>query len=439
MILGDWLAIAAVLTGLLTSVVTIRAIAARYGFSSEGSRKSVHVVMGIGCCAFPWIFTHPTPVWILAALATLPILALRFIPAVRSAFGNVLHGISRPSYGEILFAPAVAAVFHLSGGNVILHLIPVLILTLADAAGAMAGTRWGKHIYTSGGGLKSIEGSGCFLLVAFASILIPLLLLGSVDFAHAIWIALILATLAMMAEGFSDRGFDNIVLPIGCFFILERLLPLEIPSLAGRFIVLILLLTLVLTGSRWSSLSGAALLGSAMLGYGCAVLADWRYAIPPSAVFISHVVTTGKHNLTHNFQHRLDVVTSHVIACMPWVLASATDLIPPDVGLIGISLSMATQLALLDHATLRRTGNKLQPARSLGKGLLFAAAPALALLGTTLQTTIVPVAINALATLILLPLNNRAGIAFETNHSSALWFGKGLASLIASLPALLLL
>ena len=436
---GEWLAIAAVLTGLLATVIIIRTIAARCGFSSEGSRKSVHVVMGIGCCAFPWIFAHPTPVWILAALATAPILALRLIPPVRAAFGNVLHGISRPSYGEILFAPAVAAVFHLSGGNVILHLIPVLILTLADAAGAMAGTRWGKHIYASGGGLKSIEGSGSFLLVAFASILIPLLLLSPTPTANAILIALILATLAMMAEGFSDRGFDNIVLPIGCFFVLQRLLPLEIPSLTGRFIVLIILLTLVLTGSRWSSLSGAAILGSAMLGYGCAVLADWRYALPPSAVFISHVITTGKHNLTHNFQHRLDVVTSHVIACIPWALASATGILSPEVGLVGISLAMATQLALLDNATLRRTGNKLQPARSLGKGLLFAAAPALILLSIDYRTTILPVAINIVITLILLPLNTRAGIAFETKYSSALWFGKGLASLIASLPALLLL
>jgi hypothetical protein len=38
-----------------------------------------------------------------------------------------------------------------------------------------------------------------------------------------------------------------------------------------------------------------------------------------------------------------------------------------------------------------------------------------------------------------LPLNTRAGIALETKHSSGLWFGKGLASLAASLPALLLL
>ena len=318
--------------------------------------------------------------------------------------------------------------------------MPILILTLADATGAIAGTRWGRHNYIAGCGLKSIEGSLCFLLVAFLCSFIPLWIAGAVGMVSAFWIALILATLAMMAEGFSDRGFDNIILPVGCFFVLERLLPLETPSLIGRFIVLIVLLALVLTGSRWSSLSGAALLGSAMLGYGCVVLADWRYALPPIAVFISHIITTRKHDLTNNYQHRLDVVISHAIACMPWVLACALEVISPAVGLAGISLAMGTQLALLDHATRRRTGHAMPPVRSVSKGLLCAAAPGFILSGIAPEPVVfLSIAISVLTTFLLLPLNSRAGKAFEVTHSSGLWLGKGLASLTASLPILLLL
>lgn len=435
----DWLAVSLILAGLLLVVAAVNALTRRFTLPPEVPRKAVHVLMGLGCAALPWIFGSPFPAWILAALATAPILAIRLIPSLKSALGHVLHGIKRPSYGEILFAPAVATVFHLSDGNKILHLVPILILTLADATGAIAGTRWGRHIYSSGCGLKSIEGSLGFLFVAFLCCFIPLWTGGVAGMVSAIWIALILATLAMMAEGFSDRGFDNIVLPIGCFFVLGRLLPLETPSLVGRFAVLAVLLALVLTGSRWSSLSGAALLGSAMLGYGCAVLADWRYALPPVAVFISHVITTRKHDLTNNYQHRLDVVISHAIACMPWVLACALEAIEPDVGLAGIGLAMATQLALLDHATRRRTGQATPPARSVAKGLIFAAAPGLLLVGVATGPLVIPISINALATFILLPLNSRAGRAFEITHSSGLWFGKGLASLIASLPALFLI
>lgn len=435
----DWLAVSLVLGGLLLVVGAVHIYTLRHSYQPEVPRKTVHVALGLICSVFPWIFTSPLPVWILAALASAPILAIRLIPSLKAALGHVLHGIKRPSYGEILFAPAVATVFHLAGENKILHLVPILILTLADATGAIAGTRWGKHAYSAGSGLKSIEGSLGFLLVAFPCCFLPLWLGNVVGIGSAIWIALILATLAMMAEGFSDRGFDNIILPIGCFFVLERLLPLEIPSLAGRLAVLVVLLAVVLTGSRWSSLSGAALLGSAMLGYGCAILADWRYALPPVAIFICHVFTTRKHELTNNFQHRLDVVISHAIACMPWVLASATGIVTPAIGLAGISLAMATHLALLDHSTRRRTGKKSRPARSLAKGLTFAAVPGLILLGDSIAPLLFPVALNILATSILLPLNTRSGKAFEVKHSSSLWFGKGLASLAASLPALLVI
>jgi len=436
---GEWFAVVSVLGSLLFTVFVIRCAASYFRFSSEGSRKSIHVLLGLTCCFFPWIFDRPQPVWILAALATIPILTLRLVPGVRKKFGDVLHGISRPSYGEILFAPAVACVFHLSGADPLLHLVPILILTLADAAGAMAGIRWGKHIYSSGSGFKSIEGSGGFLIVAFLSILVPLLWIGNTGFSHAIWIALILATLAMMAEGFSDRGLDNIILPIGCFFILDRIIDLEIPSLAGRFIILALLLALVLTGSRWSSLSGAALLGSAMLGYGCAVLADWRFAIPPSALFICHLFTTRKRGLMKTLEHRLDAVTSLAIAATPWVLAAATELIPADVGLFGISLAMAAQLAQLDHSTRRTIDLAIHPLRSVAKGFIIAALPGLLWLTPGSPAIALAVAIAIALTFLALPVSTFSNRKIRDSHEFAFWCFTGATSLAASTPALLLL
>ncbi|WP_411826478.1 hypothetical protein [Luteolibacter sp. AS25] len=337
--------IGAVLTGFLAAFSLIRLLARPLHLSPEFTRKSIHVIMGLTCATFPWIFHRPLPVWILALIATLPILGLRTIPFLKKHFGKVLHGISRPSYGEILFAPAVATVFQLAGGDVLLFVIPILILTLADAAAALAGTHWGKLHYISGKGKKSIEGSIGFLLVAFACISIPLLLSGTINTPNALWIAIILATLAMMTEGFSDRGLDNILLPVGCFFILQRLLPLENQALGTRFLVLILLLALVLTAFRSSLLSGAALLGSAMLGYGCAVLADWRFAIPPSIVFVSRLITLRAGN--RQKPPGIDAVISHAIACLPWVLAVSFHHISPDLGLAGISTSMAIQLVIL--------------------------------------------------------------------------------------------
>ncbi|RYD18264.1 MAG: hypothetical protein EOP88_23200, partial [Verrucomicrobiaceae bacterium] len=277
----EWLAVAAVVACLFLGMPLIRLLAKRVGASPEVARKTIHVVMGLSCAAFPWIFDRALPVWILAAIATVPLGIIRMLPALRNGVGSALHGIERPSYGEVLFAPAVATVFTLAAGDLYLYLIPILILTIADAAGALVGTRWGKLRYGSGDGFKTVEGSVIFSCTAFLCAFLPLLLGGRVDAMHALWIGLILALLAMMAEGFSDRGFDNLVIPVGCFFMLEKLLPLEMPSLVGRLVVLVLLLVLVLTGSRWSTLNGGALLGSVLLGYGCAVIGDWRFALPP--------------------------------------------------------------------------------------------------------------------------------------------------------------
>ena len=111
----EWITVAAVLAGLLLGLPLFRRIAARCGAPAEVARKSVHVAMGVVCVSFPWIFSRPLPVWVLALAATVPLLLLRCIPALRQGVGSALHGIGRISYGEMLFAPAVAAVFHRSG------------------------------------------------------------------------------------------------------------------------------------------------------------------------------------------------------------------------------------------------------------------------------------------------------------------------------------
>jgi phytol kinase len=358
------------------------------------------------------------------------------IPALKRGVGSVLHGVERPSYGELLFAPSVAVVFQWSQGNALLHLIPILILTLADAAGAMAGTRWGKRRYGSGEGFKSAEGSIIFLITAFLCVWVPLVFVGRMDSTHAFWIAMILATLGMMAEGLSDRGFDNLVLPVGGVFVLERLLVLDTALLAGRFVVLILLLILVIRGGRWSSLSGGALLGSALLGYGCAVIADWRFALPPVAVFICHLATTRQHGLSKVFDHRLDAVLCHAISCVPWVLAMRAGWITDLTALAGVSFSMACQLAILDSATRAwLDGKELMPVRSCIKGWLIAAVPGLIWFWPDFHPLWIPVSVGFGAALIATLIFERIRTRYR-GHETGLWMIKGGLALSTSFPAL---
>ncbi|MES2658216.1 MAG: hypothetical protein V4689_06335 [Verrucomicrobiota bacterium] len=435
---NEWWAAAGVLAGLFLGLPLIRAVALHVGASPEVARKSVHVAMGLSCAAFPWVFERALPVWVLAVIATVPLGLIRFFPVLRNGVGSALHGVARPSYGEVLFAPAVAMVFALADGDLYLYVIPILILTIADAAGALVGTRWGKLRYGSGDGFKTVEGSIFFWFTAFLCGFLPLLLGGRVDAMHALWIGLILGILAMMAEGISDRGFDNLVLPVGCFFILEKLLPLEMPGLIGRFVVLALLLALVLTGSRWSTLSGGALLGSVLLGYGCAVLADWRFALPPVAVFVCHVVTTRKHCLTRKFDHRLDAVLSHTIACLPWVIATEFGRVPISVALAGVSFAMGAQLSILDTATRMWMPHRVaMPVRSVIKGFLVASLPGLIWLWPESARLLVPMAV-ALACMWTVTLLFQKIHSSYRGHVTGLWIIKGLLALAASTSAFLL-
>jgi phytol kinase len=375
---------------------------------------------------------------VLAGIATVPLGLIRVFPTLRNGVGSALHGIERPSYGEVLFAPAVATVFALAAGDFYLYLIPILILTIADAAGALVGTRWGKRRYGSGEGFKTVEGSVIFWFTAFLCGFLPLMLGGRVDAMHALWIGVILGILAMMAEGISDRGFDNLVIPVGCFFMLQKLLPLEIPGLVGRFVVLALLLALVLVGSRWSTLSGGALLGGVLLGYGCAVMADWRFALPLVAVFVCHVVTTRKHCLTGKFDHRLDAVLSHTIAGLPWVIAAEFEWVSMSVALAGMSFSMGAQLSILDTATRTWMPHLLAtPVRSVTKGFLVASLPGLVWLWPEGLGLVLPVTVALVGMWLVTLLFQRIHSRYR-GHVTGLWIMEGLLALAASIPAFLL-
>ncbi len=438
MTVAEWSAIAVVLAGLLLGLPLIRAVASRCGVGPEVSRKAVHVAMGAACASFPWVFERPLPVWVLAAIATVPLALLRMIPFLKAGIGSTLHGVGRPSYGEVLFAPSVAAVFHLSHGRPLLHLIPVGILTIADAAGALAGTRWGKRRYGSGEGFKTIEGSIAFLIAAVVCVVVPLVMFGGFDPMRAVLLGLILGLLAMMAEGLADRGFDNLIIPLGCFFVLERMMPLEIPSLTGRLAAVLLILAIVLTGSRWSTLSGGALLGAALLGYGCAIMADVRFALPLIGVFVCHLFVTRKNRFVGVFDHRLDAVISHAIGCLPWVILVERGIVSHTAGLAGVSFAMAAQLGILDAAThgwLDRGPVGLL--HSVRKGWLCAALPGLVWLWSDGGRLVIPVGIALVSTagaIAIFPAEK----SLQVRHPTRLWLMRGIAALLSSAPALLL-
>ena len=213
-----WCIVLFVLTGLLA---TLSALGER--FSAEATRKALHIGMGLATLALPWLFSETWPVVVLGIVVGSLFVALRWLAPLRS-FGRALHAVQRNSLGEFYFVLAAVVIFVLAAGETVLFLIPILILTLADPAAALIGTRFGSRRYPTGAG-KSVEGSIAFLATAFYCAYFPLLLLTPHAAYSCAMLAAVVAAMTTLCEAVADRGLDNLVVPLSAFVALQAVHP----------------------------------------------------------------------------------------------------------------------------------------------------------------------------------------------------------------------
>jgi phytol kinase len=191
----------------------VRLLQSAAGVGSETGRKLVHMGMGVIALALPWLFSDAGPVWLLAALATAALLAVRFIPAVTRHLGGVLGGVQRFSLGEVYFAPGVALAFTLARGQAAEFCGAVGVLTFADSAGALVGTRWGRHRYPALGQAKSIEGSAAVFVASILCVTLTAAVLGDESWPAALAGGLLAGALVTVVEAVASHGLDNLLLP----------------------------------------------------------------------------------------------------------------------------------------------------------------------------------------------------------------------------------
>lgn len=189
--------------------------------AAELSRKLLHVAMGLILCPLPWLFDGAWPVIVLCAVYVGLLIARRFLVALDNHVAPVIDGVGRRSVGEFLFPIAVAVVFVLSGGDRAAYLAAILVLTLADAAAAVVGRHYGTWRFTTPGGSKSLEGSAAFAIVAFASVHLTFLLLGSAGRVETVLLALAVALTLTGIEAVVTGGWDNLLVPVGACLMIK--------------------------------------------------------------------------------------------------------------------------------------------------------------------------------------------------------------------------
>ncbi|HXH48206.1 MAG TPA: hypothetical protein VNM47_02445 [Terriglobia bacterium] len=206
----------------------------------EVLRKILHTGMGLVALSLPWLFTSAWPVVLLASSLVALLMGIRLIRPLRRRLGALIYDVGRNSWGEVYFALGVTCLFILCRNEPLLYSVPVLILTVADAASSLVGKRYGRLRYKVHGGSKSVEGSLAFLLAAFLVAEMGLLLLEPAAGLDKILVALVLALTLTLVEAAAGKGSDNFLVPLAAFVLLRSLLAMSRLELAGAVAISVL-------------------------------------------------------------------------------------------------------------------------------------------------------------------------------------------------------
>jgi phytol kinase len=246
-----------------------------------------HTGSGVLTLSFPYLFRQTWPVLVLTGTSALLVAGVKFLPALRDRFGGVANRVERTTLGELYFPLSVGLLFWLTrGSNPLLFVIPVLMLTFADATCALVGSRYGMTRYL--GANKSLEGSVAFVAIAFLCVHVPLLLWSEVGRAESLLIAATLALLVMLLEGSAWRGLDNLFIPIGGYFLLRAYLPLDAAALLPRLLVTVALVTVIVLARERTTLEDDSLVSGAFLCYVAWALMGWHWLAGPLAIVVGY-------------------------------------------------------------------------------------------------------------------------------------------------------
>ena len=319
MTLRDVVAMLAVLLGALVMLQTLRLCHKRAKVSGEWTRKLAHIGTGAMSISFPWIFSSRIPVFIVCGASIILLLAMKYVPFMRSHLSGVLDDVARESWGELYFPVSVALLFQLAHGDKMLYAVPLLVLTIADTVAALTGAEYGKHGYATTEASKSVEGSIAFFCAAFFSVNVVLVVFSNVGRVETLLISLDIGVIVMLLEAIAWRGLDNIFIPLGVFILLRLYLAMPVNRLWNRFRVAVVLVIFVTAYARKTTLQGSALLAAALVLYISWALGGWQWLIPPAILLLSYTFFFPGKITAADRTHNVYAVLSIASAGLVWL------------------------------------------------------------------------------------------------------------------------
>ena len=291
--------------------------AERFGLKPEIQRKTVHVGLGLYCLCFPWIFSEAWQVAVTCAIAALLLVALRTSGMRGQGLGSALHAVGRQSYGELLFAVSVAMLFHYMGGERVLYLLPIAILTLADAGAALVGARYGEKTFQIERGEKSVEGVAVFLLVALIVSVGAFLHFSAVPRENVLLLSLAVAAIGAAIEAESWRGWDNLFVPLGIYVFLARYLNAPIMDVMLAVAMLLMALFAVFQVLPKAGVDRHASLAATLVLFVIWVEAGKLNVLAPLAAILAHFALARRSPETGDYP-RHSALAGVVVIALAW-------------------------------------------------------------------------------------------------------------------------
>ena len=254
----------------------------------EKTRKLVHFGAGPIILSFPWIVRSSHTVGLLCITFFLMLWIGK-----KTGWLSGVHSVERETSGAFLYPFAVWLCFGVSKGEPLLFCLPIAILAIADAGAALIGQKHGTHQYAVYDGMRSLEGSLTFFVLAFSLSILFFTIFQQPGWPEMLLIALLLALITTALEGISILGLDNILIPYGGFLLLERSLRMGLNELSGWFEGMLISSTIVLFSWKRVGLTEAGALSIFISGSFAWALGDWYWSAPLLTLYLLFVLLVG--------------------------------------------------------------------------------------------------------------------------------------------------
>lgn len=296
---------------------------------AEWTRKFVHLGGGAVSATFPWLFAHQ---WTVLAIALGAVGA--FALGRRHDLLRSVTGVERRSRGEVWFPVGVYLLFVVARHTPVFWLIALSALVFSDTAAALIGRAYGRLGYVVGEDRKSLEGSLVFMTVTFLAVHVALLLGTPIERAASVLVAAQIALLVACFEAISTRGNDNLVVPLGTFYLLLKLTPKPASGIALQLAAqlgLLAVAALVAWRTRFLTLNGAV--ATHLVLYAAWSLGNPGWIFAPLGALAGYLVLDGRYGGAHGvprggYQVRAIYYTSIVGVLMLFADNSFATLLP---------------------------------------------------------------------------------------------------------------